>query len=252
MEQILRKAESQGLIQRVATEFGEKGRFAYISASAARSEISERASTLLERRKQLLSSLTPGKLYYARELASYFGVPATSQIREALIELAKLGLIHTVAVGIKMFCGLTPAGAAHRDYEPSVPKATPVDLVAEIGDRKSKYLQAMKVLGGSARTIDLTYAIGEAVTNGVRNNSGQMMQMLEEVGLVQRPQEKALGQRAYSLTDTGQQVAALLDGYIVPPNRAALEASIALRMEIKADTLRQVAEQTNKRKAKQT
>ena len=247
MEQILRKAESQKLIKRISTEFGERGKYAYVAVAAA-NEIKGPASTLIDRRRQLLSSLAPGKLYYGKELASFFGVPATSQITDALAELTRLGLVSTLSVGIKTFCSLTPSGASHGDYDMDAPKAPPVDLVGEIGVFKSKYLQAMKVLGGSARTVDLTYAVGETVANGARRNSGQMMQMLQEIHLVQRPQNRAIRQSAYSLTESGHQVAALLDRYIEPPERATLEARIATRTKLKADTLRGVVEQTHKRK----
>ena len=188
MDQILRKAESQGLVRRLNTEFGEKGKFAYISTSAPESAGRDRKSTLLDKRKHLLSSLAPGKLYYANELASFFDVPVTSKMKEALAELSRLGLVETFAVGIKLFCGLTPKGAAHPDYDLNASKVKPVDLVSEIGEINSRYLQAMRVLGGTARTIELTYALTEA--SGARSGSGQIMQKLEQVGLVQRVEKQ--------------------------------------------------------------
>ena len=251
MEQILKKAESRNLIRRVPTEFGEKGRYAYISETAAISEIENRKSTLLERRKQLLSSMAPDTLYSARQLAAHFDVPITLQIKEALAELSRLGLVKTLAVGIKVFCSLTSAGAVHNDYITDAPKAPRVDLVAEIGEIKSRFLQALRALGGAARTIDLTSAVLEPRIDGSRTNSGQMMQMLEEVGLVHRPKKRDIRQTAYSLTETGQQVAALLDRYIHPPERSALELRIAQRAEIRSNTMRQIADISGKRKAKQ-
>jgi DNA-binding MarR family transcriptional regulator len=244
MDQILRKAESQGLIRRLDTEFGEKGKFAYISASAGDIAGRDRKSTLLDRRKQLLSSLEIGRIYFARDLASFFDVPITSKISEALAELSRLGLVETFAVGIKLFCVLTPKGAAHPDYDPTLPKAMPVDLVSEIGPINSKYLQAMRVLGGTARTIELTYALTEAAD--VRSRSGQTMQKLEQVGLVHRVENKPLRQNSHSLTETGRRVAAYLDEHINPPARSDLEARITRRMEERAATLRRVAETTNR------
>ena len=157
-------------------------------------------------------------------------------MKKALAELSRLGLVETFAVGIKLFCGLTPKGAAHPDYDLNASKVMPVDLVSEIGEINSKYLQAMRVLGGTARTIELTYALTEA--SGARSGSGQIMQKLEQVGLVQRVKNKALRQNSHSLTETGRRIAVHLDEHIDPPERRSLEASIKRRMEERASTLR--------------
>jgi DNA-binding MarR family transcriptional regulator len=238
IEQILSKAERLKLVQRVEAESGERGQYIYLAPDAKINEIMGRKPIFVESRKKLLSAMSAGKLYYATELAAFLERSTnTTFLKEALAGLAKWGLVYTMEIGVKMFCGVTPAGVTHEDYDLAAPKANPVDFIAEIGEIKSIFLQALRVLGGSARTIELTYAIGEDIFESVGYSSGQVMQRLELSGLVQRTKRKG-EQVPHSLTKTGQYVASLVDQFIPPPAAAELRARIARRMEEKAEKLR--------------
>src|SRR6478735_2985526 len=98
-------------------------------------------------------------------------------------------------------------------------KASPVDFVSEMGEIKSKFLQAIKVLGGSAKTVELTYALGEEIFGDAGYSSGQVMQRLQLSGLVERISAKdQKGYGAFKLTRTGEYVASVIDRFLPPPS----------------------------------
>ena len=238
IEQILSKAERRGEVRRVRTS-GERGQFVYMAADAPISEVMERSPALKETRKSVLSAMRAGDIYYATDLATELGV-VLPQVKIRLSDLAKWGLVYKFSVGAKVFCGITPAGVASPDCDPSAPKMPAVDFVKEIGTIKCTFLRTLRVLGGAARTIDLTYAIGEQIFDGASYSSGQVMQRLEISGLIQRRGERrAKAQSAYELTRTGEYVAAVIDKYLPVPNAAEVKAKIVSRHERRAVRLRQ-------------
>ena len=109
---------------------------------------------------------------------------------------------------------------------------------AHKGQIRAKFLQAMRILGGAAKTIEVTYAIEEGLFDDVGYSSGQVMQRLELSGLVQRTSKKGKEQRAFTLTRTGEYVASLIDQFIAPPNYPELRERISRRTEQKAERLR--------------
>jgi DNA-binding MarR family transcriptional regulator/DNA-binding PadR family transcriptional regulator len=240
VEQILSKAEERGQIRRVETS-GERGQYLYLSADAALSEIMERTPELSESRRRLLSSMAPGELYYATGLTAFLDKPNTSQLKSWILGLAKWGLVYHFTVGVKMFCGITPLGIAYPDYDSSIAKATPVAFVSELGEIKSRFLQAMKLLGGTAKTIELTYALGEEIFGDAGYSSGQVMQRLQKSGLVEHASAKKHKEhRAYRLTRTGEYVASVVDRFLPPPSRQLLKQRIEERLQLKSEKLRGV------------
>ena len=239
IEQILSKAESRGQIKRVETS-GERGQHIYLSASAAFTEIMERTPGLSESRRKLLSSMAPGEIYYVTELAAAPGAPSTTQLKSWIAGLANWGLVYRFEIGIKMFCGVTPQGVTYPDYDELVTKAKSVNFADELGAIKSRFLQAMRVLGGTARTIELTYALDEEMFDGMGYSSGQVMQRLEIIGLIQRSKaDRNKKQGAFRLTRTGEYVASVIDRYIAPPTEQELLDKIERRVQLKAEKLRE-------------
>jgi DNA-binding MarR family transcriptional regulator len=241
IEQILSRAEARGQIRRVETS-GERGQYIYLSANAALAEIMERTPELSANRRRLLSSMVPGEIYYVTELAASPEAPSTSQLKSWILGLAKWGLVYHFAIGVKMFCGITPLGLNYPEYDCSVAKAKPVNFVAEFGEIKSKFLQAMRVLGGEARTIELTYALETDIFDDVGYSSGQVIQRLEKSGLVQRAEGAKNSKKhgAFRLTRTGEYVASVIDRYLAPRTERELKERIDRRLYLKAEKLRGV------------
>jgi predicted transcriptional regulator len=238
-EQLLSRAEQRGQIRRVETT-GERGHYVYLSAEAALSEIMDRTPELSESRKRVLSTMLPGELYYATELTAFIDTPGnTTKLKSWIMGLAKWGLIYHFSVGTKLFCGITPLGVEYPDYNSSAAKASPVDFISEMGEIKSKFLQAMKVLGGSAKTIELTYALGEEIFGEAGYSSGQVMQRLQRSGLVERISARGQkGYRAFRLTRTGEYVASVIDRFLPPPSLGHLQERIDARLQLKSEKLR--------------
>jgi hypothetical protein len=238
-EQILSKGEQRGQIRRVETT-GERGQYVYLSAEAAFSDIMDRTPELRESRSRLLSTMSPGELYYATELTAFLETPGnTTKVKSWIAGLAKWGLIYHFTVGTKLFCGITPLGVEYPDYNSSAAKATPVNFISEMGEIKSKFLQAMKVLGGSARTIELTYALGEEIFGDAGYSSAQVMQRLQKCDLVERASAKhQKGHGAFKLTRTGEYVASVIDKFLTPPSLKHLQDRIEQRLQLKSEKLR--------------
>jgi len=186
--------------------------------------------------------MLPGELYYATELTSFSDAPGnTTKIKSWIMGLAKWGLIYHFTVGAKLFCGITPLGVEYPDYNSSAAKASPVDFVSEMGEIKSKFLQAIKVLGGSAKTVELTYALGEEIFGDAGYSSGQVMQRLQLSGLVERISAKdQKGYGAFKLTRTGEYVASVIDRFLPPPSLSHLQERIETRLQLKSEKLRRL------------
>jgi predicted transcriptional regulator len=238
-EQILSRAEERGLVQRVSTGDGERGQFIYLSSDAALTDIMDRTPTFVESRRKLLSAMAPGKLYYATDLANFLDFPTgATMVKSWLVGLSKWGLVYTFSIGVKMFCGITPAGVSHKDYDAAMAKAAASDFIGELGVIKAKFLQAVRLLGGTVKTIEITYALGEEIFNGVGYSSGQVMQRLEISELVRRLPRKGSEQPRYSLTKTGEYVSSIVDQFLPPTSVDHLKASVRQRVAQKAELFR--------------
>jgi DNA-binding HxlR family transcriptional regulator len=96
-------------------------------------------------------------------------------------------------------------------------------------------------LGGSAKTIELTYALGEEIFGDAGYSSGQVMQRLQRSGLVEHASAtKHKEHRAYRLTRTGEYVASVVDRFLPPPSLQLLKQRIEERLQLKSEKLRGV------------
>jgi predicted transcriptional regulator len=236
VEQILSKMELRGQIQRIET-VGERGQYVYAIKGSKLSEIAKRAPDLTDSRNSLLSCLAADQLFLASDVADFLGTTSVTLISDRLAELETWGFLFTFRVGVKVFCGLTPKGLQHLGYNLASPKTQAVDFVAAIGKHKCRYLQALNALGGTAKTIDLTYALD---LPGDRSLSGQMIQRLTHSRLVEPADRPVDGkQRAHRLSRIGTLVATLADRYLPRLSADDLRQNIKMRAADRAAKLGQ-------------
>jgi len=152
VEQILSKLIRLNKVKRIETS-GEAGQHVYMLADAKENEaLLGRSPTLSSPCIRVLSAMKPDLIYRTVELVG--PTPPTF-----VKHLEAFGLAYEFKVGTRSFCGLTPKGLLHPQYQSGGEKAQPADFVAWFGKVKAQYIQALRILG-EAPTIELTFACG--------------------------------------------------------------------------------------------
>jgi len=223
---LLSKLEEQGLVKRIAT-VGERSQHLYMLADAPLSIVRSRTPALNQASVRLLSSLDPEQLYRASELGHFlYNFPHTAFVKRRVGQLASLGFVYQFKLGVWLFFGLTPAGFQYRGYDHNAPKAPPIDFASLVGPARAAVLQALGMLG-TAKTIELTYAVGTEIFAGKGYGSAHVVHRLYASGLLKEAPASEGKRRAYRLSRMGAYVATILARYQEPPRVEWLRARIA-------------------------
>src|SRR5262245_51913858 len=203
-------------------------------ADAPLSIVRSRTPALNQASIRLLSSLDPEQLYRASELNHFlYKFPNTTFVKRRVDQLASLGFVYQFKFGVWLFFGLTPAGFQYPGYDQNAPKARPIDFASVAGPVRAAFLQALGVLG-TAKTIELTYAVGTEVLADKVYCSAQVVHRLRASGWLEEVPASEGKQRAYRLSRVGAYVATVLGRYQEAPRIEWLRARIAERLARKS------------------
>ncbi|MGO4704244.1 hypothetical protein AB4072_00505 [Microvirga sp. 2MCAF38] len=234
IEQILRKLIVQKLVIRREV-LGERGQHVYLRADVEdRETLLTRSPLLSDARARLLSSLPPETICRGRDLSEVTRIAHSGGL---LDQLSAQGLIMTFKLGLHRYAGLTPRGLNHPQYDEAARKALAADLVHDFGPTRTKFLQALSVLG-EVYTRDVTYALPPDIFQGVQYSSGQMIQRLERSGLIEKGKRKAGKHGTYKLTAKGRFTVAVLNKTNQVPTLVEIKENIERRREANKKHLR--------------
>lgn len=236
IDQILKKMIKERIVRRFEVA-GEKGKFMYVLSEHFDQDVLLKRSPILRSpRERLLSSLSPQTLCRAADL-SLIALSSSSKTRHYLEQLSALGLSMSFKLGQHTYIGITPRGLAHPQYDSDAPKCEPADIVADFGEARVRFVQYLELLG-SARTIDLTYAMPKGYFEGKGRGSGQIIQGLEGAGIVQRAELNDRGHPLYALTDRGRFLSCIMARVNALPSAADLQRVISERHHERSELIR--------------
>jgi DNA-binding HxlR family transcriptional regulator len=217
---------------------GERGNFVYVLPEFYdQDDLSTRSPILRGPRDRLLSALSPDSLCRAAEL-SLIALSSNAMLVDHLEQLSALRLITKFTLGHHTYVGITSRGITHPQYDRAAPKCRPADLLADFGEARVKFVQNLQVLG-SARTVDLTYAMPKGYFDGKPQGSGQIIQALERAGIVQKVEAGSRRPR-YSLTDKGRFLSGVFARVSSPAFWKDLRESIAERKQENSERRRRI------------
>jgi DNA-binding HxlR family transcriptional regulator len=238
IDQMLKKLMGEDKLRRFAVT-GERGNFLYVlSKFYDKDDLLIRSSILSGPRDRLLSALSPENLCRAAEL-SLIASSSNERLVDHLEQLSASGLIIKFKLGHHTYVGITSPGITHPQYDRAAPKCRPADLLADFGEARVKFVQNLQLLG-SARTVDLTYAMPKGYFGGKPQGSGQIIQALERAGIVQEVEAGSRRYPRYSLTDKGRFLSGVFDRVNSPPSVKDLQVSIAERKRENSERLRRI------------
>jgi DNA-binding HxlR family transcriptional regulator len=237
IDQLLKKLLEEDKLWRF--EFtSERGNFVYVlSEFYNKGDLSIRSPILRGPRDRLLSALSPENWCRAAELSLI--ALSSKGLVDHLEQLSALGLITKFKLGHHTYVGITSQGIAHPQYDRAAPKCRPADLLADFGEARVKFVQYLQLLG-SARTVDLTYAMPKGYFDGKPQGSGQIIQALEHAGIVQKVEAGSRRYPRYSLTDKGSFLSGVFARVNAPPSVKDLRESIAERKRENSERLRRI------------
>jgi hypothetical protein len=143
-------------------------------------------------------------------------------------------------MGKRRYVGITPRGLQHPQYDRNAVKASAADIVKDFGEGRVRFVQMLQALG-SARTIDLTFALPEGYFNGQARKSGQIIQRLEMSNLIEETVGNEKGKQPfYQLSEKGHFVAGILSRVRQPESAGALRKIIIDRRAAYIERIRAV------------
>ncbi len=241
VEQILKRLMALGLARRCKVT-GERGLFVYMRADSFAGDILlRRTPELTEARARVLSALPPETWCRASDLG------VTTHLHpfwfEYLNQLGAMGLVANFKLGPRRYVGITSKGLQHPQYDAGAPKAAAADIIKDFGEARVRFIQMLCVLG-SARTIDLTFALPRGYFEGKSWTSAHVIQRLERLNLIEvSTTDQGSKRPSYRLTERGCHVAGILSRVSLPIPADDLREIIAARRRDYTERLRSRREQ---------
>jgi DNA-binding MarR family transcriptional regulator len=246
VDQVLKPLMKRGVVRRFEVA-GERGAYVYVRADCFKKEsLLTRAPELHDSRGRLLSALLPETLCHASTVGLLINC-VVGPLLDYLEQLSAKGLTVTFKMGQRRYVGITPRGLQHPQYDRNAVKAPAADIVKDFGEVRVRFVQMLQVLG-SARTIDLTFALPKGYFDDRARKSGQIIQQLEMSNLIEEAAGNEKGKQPfYRLSEKGDFVAGILSRVRQPEPADALSKIITDRRAAYIEGLRAV--QTGGREA---
>ena len=238
VDQMLKGLIKEGTVRRFEVA-GERGAYVYMRAEQAKREaILRRLPDLHNSRERLLSALAPETLSRTSDVAAA-ALLSSTKMADYVEQLSAKGLVITFKLGQHQYVGITPRGLQYPQYDRDSPKAPVADITADFGEVRIRYIEILSVLG-TARTIDLTYAMPKGYFADTPQKSGQIIRRLEMAGIIEEAEAEEGRHPKYRLTDNGHFIAGILcrSRSLVPEDN--LRRMIADRHREKSEQLRSI------------